>query len=169
MAGHKKGKKRAERRERAAARESDAAQQLGPSHAIQRCGPGVGVQQFGRSVVLQQSEAGGAAHRELQRSVSGVEEEGNTEQTTNVEESRLDEQTLATSTEEQRERVERWLTQQEKFVMGYRKEGEAVPTDIVSIGDDHAGPSATSEQSRHGNVSLMDAEREVVGKRRGRE
>jgi hypothetical protein len=92
MPAHKKGKARAERRERAAARESDAvqqpeastaAQQLGPSNAIQQPGSSIAAQQPGPSVLLQQPEPSNA----VQRGVTGVQPEGeeNTEQLTNVE------------------------------------------------------------------------------------
>ncbi len=74
MPAHKKGKARAERRERAAARESDAVQQPEASTAAQQPGP---------SVLLQQPEPSNA----VQRGVTGVQPEGeeNTEQLTNVE------------------------------------------------------------------------------------
>lgn len=210
MAGHKRGKARADRHQKAAAsKESDAvqqpgpsnaAQQLGPSNAtqqprpsiaiqqpgpsgaaqqpglsnatqqpepsiaIQQPGPSGAVQQPGPSTLIQQSDARNAA----QRGVTGVEEEDTTEQIANVKEPRPDEQGLRTLPEEQLGDGETGLTQQESAATEDKEEGEAVPADIVSTGDDHAGPSERSEQSRHGNVNPMMAEREIKKKRRGR-
>jgi len=44
-------------------------------------------------------------------------------------------------------------TQQKKAATEDNEEGEAVPTNVVHAGDDHAGPSEKMERSRHGNVN----------------
>jgi len=156
MAGHKKGKARAERRERAAARESDAAQQPEASTAAQQPGPSSAVQQPGPSNAIRQpvpstSVQASEPKNAVQRIVTGIQREGeeNTEQIINVE----DEPVLPTLPEEQLGEAKTGLTQQENAATEDNEENEDVPTDTVSTGEDHAGLSKRLERSCHGNVN----------------
>lgn len=182
MAGHKRGKARAERREKAAANKSNAVQQPGASNAAEQPGPSNASQQPGPSIAIQQPGPNDAAQQPgpstliqpsdsrtaVQRGVTGGEEEEPTEQITNVEETGPDEPVLHTLPEEQLGDGGAVLTQQENAATEDKEEGEAAPTDTAGTGDDHAGPSGNSKQSRLGNVNPMMAERETKKKRRGR-
>lgn len=120
-------------------------------------------QQPGPSSVVQQPE-----HRSTaQEGITGTqpEENENTKQVNNVEE---DEPVPPTLSDEQRGGIEMWLTQVKNPEMENNREGEAVPTDVVSAGGGHAGPSGRLEESQHGDVNPEGAEREVRKKRRGR-
>jgi len=163
MPAHKKGKARAERRERAAAKDRDAVEQSEVSTAAQELGPSKGTQQPGPSSQVGQAEPRNAT----QRGVTGVEGEEDTGQITNVGESGPDEPVLPTLTEEQLGETETGLTRQENAAAEEHEEGEAVPTDIESTGDDHAGTSKRLEQSCHGNVNHDRPPLEVQKKRRG--
>ena len=169
MAGHKKGKARAERRERATARDSDAIQQPEASTAAQQLGPSNAIRQPVPSTSVQASEPKNA----VQSGDNGIQLEGeeDSEWADPDGDPISDEPSFPVlhelSTPPPGE--ETGPIADANAPAPDDRESETVPNNATSTGGDFAGQSAASEQSRRGNVNPMYPAQEVKKKRRRRD
>lgn len=168
---HKRGKKRAERRERAAVRLSNETQLPGPIIAAQQPIPNVEAQQYGPSNAIQHSLPE-SIHQQAQPDIAGLQPgPGTTEQSVSAdvppegnEEARLITTDAGLETDqptfpgrpglaEHRPQMQQGPSQQANVPTEISDAEGAVPTDVTNTEDDHAQRSVNSQQTCYGNVN----------------